>query len=110
MTAVHRRHRPVLDLLAQGRSNQQIARTLQLSPKTVKNYVSELLEAHGLTNRTELALWWQPSATPPEGGDCLLTGCGQRRLAEVLVSRPHALQITQQTIAASLDRLEAGAQ
>jgi DNA-binding NarL/FixJ family response regulator len=37
------REREVLDLLARGMSNPDIARTLYLSPKTVRNHVSNIL-------------------------------------------------------------------
>jgi DNA-binding NarL/FixJ family response regulator len=36
------REREVLSLLAEGRSNPDIARTLFLSPKTVRNHVSNI--------------------------------------------------------------------
>lgn len=36
------RERKILDLLAAGRSNQQVAATLYLSPKTVRNNVSNV--------------------------------------------------------------------
>lgn len=36
------REREVLDLIARGRSNQQMARELFLSPKTVRNHVSHI--------------------------------------------------------------------
>jgi DNA-binding NarL/FixJ family response regulator len=38
------REREVLDLLAKGRSNSEIARGLYLSPKTVRNHVSAKLQ------------------------------------------------------------------
>jgi DNA-binding NarL/FixJ family response regulator len=43
----------VLDLLLAGRSNKEIARTLDLSIGTVKNYVSGLLRTVHAHNRTE---------------------------------------------------------
>jgi DNA-binding NarL/FixJ family response regulator len=47
----------VLDLLAQGRSNKQIAETMFLSDKTVKNYVSHILSKLEMTSRTEAAAY-----------------------------------------------------
>jgi DNA-binding NarL/FixJ family response regulator len=38
------RERQVLDLLAEGASNRQIARALGLSLKTVQNHVSRILD------------------------------------------------------------------
>ena len=47
------RERDVLDLLAQGKSNAEIGRALQLSTKTVANYVSAVLNKLQLADRTE---------------------------------------------------------
>lgn len=49
--------RNVLDLLAQGRSNKQIAETMFLSDKTVKNYVSHILSKLEMASRTEAAAY-----------------------------------------------------
>lgn len=49
------RQREVLNLLAQGKSNKEIARALDLSPATVKTHVAGLIAALGATNRTEAA-------------------------------------------------------
>ena len=43
----------VLQLLARGRSNKQIAATLGVSERTVKFHVSALFTKLGATNRTE---------------------------------------------------------
>lgn len=45
----------VLRLLADGLSNKQIAKQLNLSEGTVKNYVSSLLDKLGVKNRTQAA-------------------------------------------------------
>ncbi|MBV9485035.1 MAG: response regulator transcription factor [Frankiaceae bacterium] len=50
------RERDVLALLADGASNAQIARTLDLSLKTVQNYVSRILDKLQLSDRTQAAL------------------------------------------------------
>jgi len=47
------REREVLDLLAAGRSNQQIAGTLYLSPKTVRNNVSNIFAKLQVADRSE---------------------------------------------------------
>jgi two-component system, NarL family, response regulator DevR len=49
--------RRILDLLAEGRSNREIAGTLYLAEKTVKNYVSNLLAKLGMSRRTEAAVY-----------------------------------------------------
>jgi DNA-binding NarL/FixJ family response regulator len=50
------RERQVLALLADGQSNAQIARQLELSHKTVQNYVSRILDKLQVTDRTQAAL------------------------------------------------------
>jgi DNA-binding NarL/FixJ family response regulator len=50
------REQEVLDLIGQGASNAQIARRLDLSVKTVQNYVSRILEKLQLADRTQAAL------------------------------------------------------
>ena len=47
--------RRILDLIAQGSTNRQIAETLFLAEKTVKNYVSNLLAKLGMERRTQAA-------------------------------------------------------
>jgi DNA-binding NarL/FixJ family response regulator len=50
------RERSVIKLLAQGKSNRAIARTLQLTEGTVKGYVSNILAKLKLEDRTQAAL------------------------------------------------------
>jgi len=47
------RERQVLDLLAQGRANTAIATRLSLSPKTVRNHVSNILAKLQVTDRAQ---------------------------------------------------------
>ncbi|MFI5564276.1 response regulator [Amycolatopsis japonica] len=47
----------VLDLVAEGLTNRQIAERLHLAEKTVKNYVSSLLHKLGFERRTEAAVY-----------------------------------------------------
>jgi NarL family two-component system response regulator LiaR len=47
----------VLRLLAQGQSNQDIAKNLVISTTTVRTHVSSLLNKLGCSNRTQLALF-----------------------------------------------------
>jgi DNA-binding NarL/FixJ family response regulator len=46
----------ILELIAEGRSNRQIAQTLFLAEGTVKNYVSRIMEKLHANTRTELAI------------------------------------------------------
>jgi DNA-binding NarL/FixJ family response regulator len=47
--------RRILDLIAEGYTNRQIAETMYLAEKTVKNYVSNLLAKLGMERRTQAA-------------------------------------------------------
>jgi DNA-binding NarL/FixJ family response regulator len=51
------REREVLALIADGRSNREIARALVLSEKTVKTHVSNILMKLDVADRTQAALW-----------------------------------------------------
>lgn len=52
-----RRDRDVLSLIAQGKSNEQIASELFLSLGTVKNHISMIMSKLGLENRVQLAVY-----------------------------------------------------
>jgi two-component system, NarL family, response regulator DevR len=49
--------RKILDLIAEGLTNRQIAERMFLAEKTVKNYVSNLLAKLGMERRTEAAVF-----------------------------------------------------
>lgn len=49
--------RRILELIAEGHTNRQIAETIFLAEKTVKNYVSNLLTKMGMNRRTEAAAY-----------------------------------------------------
>jgi len=49
--------RRILEFLAEGKTNRQIAAELFLAEKTVKNYVSNLLTKMGMSRRTEAAVY-----------------------------------------------------
>ncbi len=64
------REREVLDLLAQGFTNQQIAERLQLSPRTIGTYRFRISEKLGLASRADIVRYaletgiLQPSIKP----------------------------------------------
>jgi DNA-binding NarL/FixJ family response regulator len=51
------REREVAALIAQGRSNGEIAGELVLSKRTVEKHVANILAKLGLTNRTQIVRW-----------------------------------------------------
>lgn len=59
LASLSAQERRILDLLAEGMSNKEIADTMFLAEKTVKNYVSNLLAKLGFQRRTEAALFAQ---------------------------------------------------
>jgi two-component system response regulator DevR len=71
--------RRILELIAEGKTNRQIASELYLAEKTVKNYVSNLLVKLGMSRRTEAAVFAVraeqhdrpsfPSPSYPRGGE-----------------------------------------
>jgi NarL family two-component system response regulator LiaR len=60
------RERDVLRLIAQGFSNQQIARELTISEKTVKTHVSSILSKLHVEDRTQAAIYALKRGLGPE--------------------------------------------
>ncbi|GAB3518374.1 LuxR C-terminal-related transcriptional regulator [Phytohabitans suffuscus] len=69
------REREVFALLAQGRSNGEIARALAVANSTVKSHVKEIYQKLGLRSRVELALF---SAAAPEGPPAAFARAGEQ--------------------------------
>jgi NarL family two-component system response regulator LiaR len=65
--ALTARESEVLGLIARGYTNQQIARELTLSEKTVKSHVSSILSKLGVADRTQAAIYALKQGI--EGGD-----------------------------------------
>ena len=57
MASLTEQERRLLELLAQGLTNREIAERMFLAEKTVKNYVSNLLAKMGMSRRTEAAVY-----------------------------------------------------
>jgi two-component system, NarL family, response regulator LiaR len=55
--ALTKRESEVLQLLARGRANKEIARDLGIAEKTAKTYVSSILAKLGVESRTQAALY-----------------------------------------------------
>jgi two-component system response regulator DevR len=56
LLALSERETEILRLVAQGRDNTEIAQELYLSPSTVKNHVSSILEKLGVDSRVQAAV------------------------------------------------------
>ena len=62
LASLTRLERTILDLLAEGLTNKQIAERVHLAEKTVKNYISSILSKLGMSRRTEAAVFAVRSA------------------------------------------------
>ena len=56
LLALSEREKEILRLVAQGRDNTEIAQELYLSPSTVKNHVSSILDKLGVDSRVQAAV------------------------------------------------------
>jgi DNA-binding NarL/FixJ family response regulator len=54
---LNQREQVVLQHLAEGKTNREIAQILHLSEGTIKNYVTKILRVLGLRDRTQVAIW-----------------------------------------------------
>jgi DNA-binding NarL/FixJ family response regulator len=68
LAALTAQERRVLDLIADGRTNRQIADAMFLAEKTIKNYVSNLLGKLGMERRTQAATYATRLALRQEQG------------------------------------------
>lgn len=54
--ALSEREQEIVRLIAQGYNNREIARSLHIAEKTVKNYITHILSHFNLRDRTQLAI------------------------------------------------------
>lgn len=66
LATLSERERRILSLIAEGKTNKEIAKEVFLSDKTVKNYVSSILTKLNLTRRSAAAAYLATRA--PKGG------------------------------------------
>lgn len=57
LTRLSRQERTILELISQAKTNREIANELCLAERTIKNYVSRLLQKMGFARRTEAAVY-----------------------------------------------------
>ncbi|HDH03418.1 MAG TPA: response regulator transcription factor, partial [Actinobacteria bacterium] len=62
LSGLNERERRILDLMAKGMTNRQIADDIYLAEKTVKNYVSGILRKLDMSTRTEAAAFMARTA------------------------------------------------
>ncbi len=55
--SLSRRELQIIDLIAIGSTNQEIADKLEISKRTVDNHISNILTKTGTDNRVELVRW-----------------------------------------------------
>jgi len=66
MAELSPQERRLLPLVAEGKTNKEIAEALSLSDKTVKNYISNMYSKLGVTRRSQVATLY--ARTLPSGG------------------------------------------
>lgn len=58
------REQRVIQLVAQGLKNRDVAREIGTTEHVVKNYLRVIYDKLGLWNRVELALWYEARRSP----------------------------------------------
>jgi DNA-binding NarL/FixJ family response regulator len=56
---VRNRERAIIELVAQGLTNRDVAEAIGTTEYVVKNYLRVIYDKLGLWNRVELALWYE---------------------------------------------------
>ena len=67
-----RRQLRVIELVAQGLKNKEIAKELRISEYVVRNHLGKIYDKIGVSNRVELALWYwarRQERKPRRAGD-----------------------------------------
>jgi len=58
------REQRVIELVAQGMKNREVAEAIGTTEHVVKNYLRVIYDKLGLWNRVELALWYESRRDP----------------------------------------------
>ena len=53
------RNHQILDMLAEGKTDQQIGDAIGLKPGSVNKILADMRKPLGLDSRYELAMWWK---------------------------------------------------
>jgi DNA-binding NarL/FixJ family response regulator len=62
------REHQIVDLVAQGKTNKEVAFHLLLTEGTIKEYLNRIFKKAGVSNRTELAIWSLAQRPPVRDG------------------------------------------
>lgn len=57
------RESSIMQMISLGKANKEIAETLRISDKTVRNYISNIFRKLNVSNRTEAASYWIKNKT-----------------------------------------------
>jgi DNA-binding NarL/FixJ family response regulator len=76
-----KREEQVVSCVAQGLTNREIARQLNLSEHTVKNYLFRIFDKLGISGRVELVLYALSHREEPASGNGSATASGRRKAA-----------------------------
>jgi DNA-binding CsgD family transcriptional regulator len=71
----------IVRLLLRGKTNKEIAVSLKISEKTVKNYMTILMQKLNARNRLEVVIAAQALSEHELGGPLRTSGSQQRRLS-----------------------------
>ena len=106
------RERQVIQHLAAGLTNREIALTLSLSPHTVKNYLFRIFDKLGVSSRTELLyLTMNNSQTQPQR---INNGDGQNKDSQIAGAQPDSVSaymwylLAEKTAAPMLEQIAEG--
>jgi len=53
------RQQRVIELVAEGLTNRDVAKEMGITPRVVRNYLARIYDKVGLSNRLELPLWYE---------------------------------------------------
>jgi two-component system, NarL family, nitrate/nitrite response regulator NarL len=84
------RENEILDFVARGQTNKEVARTLRLSEKTVKHYMTSIMQKLHVRNRVEAAIRSRRGMTQPDALDRTGSQVGGERVAGKRLYHPSA--------------------
>jgi two-component system, NarL family, nitrate/nitrite response regulator NarL len=87
LSTLNVREQQIANYLLRGRTNREIAECLGLREKTVKNYMTQLMQKLDVRNRLELALWLAGPQVLQDGSGKIGSGLSTRHRGEAQSSR-----------------------